>query len=130
MKNSSKMSFRYFILVKKPNQGPFLGMDRDEDEQGDILTKGDTKAKVKKPKRYKVLLHNDDYTTMEFVVFVLQSCFSKTVDEAQKVMLKVHNDGVGICGIYTYEIAETKTAKVIQMAKESGHPLKCTFEPE
>ena len=130
MENSSKESFRYFMLVKKPNQDPFLGIDKGEDEQGDILTKGDTKAKVKKPKRYKVLLHNDDYTTMEFVVFVLQSCFSKTLDEAQKVMLKVHNDGVGICGVYTYEIAETKTAKVIQMAKESGHPLKCTFEPE
>ena len=130
MENSSKRFFRNFMSGKRPRKLPFLGVDKDEDEQGDIATKSQTKVKVKKPKRYKVLLHNDDYTTMEFVVFILQSYFTKTLDEAQSIMLKVHNDGVGICGIYTHEIAETKTAKVIQMAKESGHPLKCTFEPE
>jgi len=104
--------------------------ERDEDEQDGVITKSPTKVKPKKPKLFKVLLHNDDYTTMEFVVFILQNCFSKTLDEAQDIMLKVHNEGIGICGVYTFEIAETKTARVLQMAKEGGHPLKCTFEPE
>ena len=67
---------------------------------------------------------------MEFVIYILQRCFSKTLDEAQEIMLKVHNSGVGICGVYTYEIAESKTAKVHQISKENGHPLRCTFEPE
>ena len=106
------------------------GGDRDEDEQDSVITKNPAKVKPKKPKLFKVLLHNDDYTTMEFVVFILQNCFSKTLDEAQDIMLKVHNEGVGICGVYTFEIAETKTARVLQIAKEGGHPLKCTFEPE
>ena len=104
--------------------------ERDEDEQDGVITKNPTKVKPKKPKLFKVLLHNDDYTTMEFVVFILQNCFSKTMDEAQDIMLKVHNEGIGICGVYTFEIAETKTARVLQIAKEGGHPLKCTFEPE
>ncbi|MEE2742765.1 MAG: ATP-dependent Clp protease adapter ClpS [Bdellovibrionota bacterium] len=106
------------------------GGNRDEDDQGEVITKSTTKVKPKKPKLFKVLLHNDDYTTMEFVVFILQNCFSKTLDEAQDIMLKVHHEGIGICGVYTFEIAETKTARVLQMAKEGGHPLKCTFEPE
>ena len=107
-----------------------MSQENDGDEQGDVLTKNREKVQPKKPKLFKVLLHNDDYTTMEFVIFILQNCFSKTLDEAQEIMLKVHHNGVGICGVYTHEIAESKTAKVHQISKKNGHPLRCSFEPE
>jgi ATP-dependent Clp protease adaptor protein ClpS len=87
------------------------------------------REKVKEPKMYKVLMHNDDYTTMEFVVHVLQKFFSKNPQEATAIMLKVHNEGAGVAGIYTQEVAETKSAKVMQYAKLKEHPLKCTIEP-
>lgn len=80
------------------------------------------------PKRFKVLLHNDDYTTMEFVVHVLMTIFGKTENEATLVMLTVHKEGVGICGIYTSEIAEAKVALVSHLARKNGFPLKCTME--
>lgn len=80
------------------------------------------------PKRFKVLLHNDDYTTMEFVVHVLRTIFGKTESEAHAVMLKVHQEGMGVCGVYTAEIAEAKVALVLHMAKKNGFPLKCTME--
>ncbi|MFP4168879.1 MAG: ATP-dependent Clp protease adapter ClpS [Desulfonatronovibrionaceae bacterium] len=80
------------------------------------------------PKRYKVLLHNDDYTTMEFVVLVLKKIFNKTEAEATQIMMKVHNEGVGVCGIYTAEVAETKVHLVRNMAKKQGYPLMCTME--
>ena len=86
--------------------------------------------KVKKPKFYRVLLHNDDYTTMEFVLSILETIFGKTPPEAQEIMLTVHQKGIGICGCYTYEVAESKVAKVTRLAKEKEHPLKCTMEPE
>lgn len=86
--------------------------------------------KVKKPKLYKVLIHNDDYTTMEFVIFILQKIFHLTYDQAYQIMLKVHKEGVGVCGIFTFEIAENKYNKVVQLAKEKGHPLRCTMEEE
>lgn len=82
------------------------------------------------PKRYKVLLHNDDYTTMEFVVMILQRIFHKSVQEARDIMLAVHSKGIGICGIYTYEVAETKVVQVKRFSKDHGFPLKCTCEPE
>lgn len=87
-------------------------------------------VKVKKPKKYKVILHNDDYTTMEFVIFILKVVFHKTTSEAESIMLEVHNKGRGVCGIYSYEIAETKSKKVEVLAKEQSHPLICTIEPE
>jgi len=80
------------------------------------------------PKRYKVLLHNDDYTTMDFVVLVLKKVFNKTETEATQIMMKVHKDGVGVCGVYTAEVAETKVHLVRNMAKKQGYPLKCTME--
>lgn len=107
---------------------PIFSEEDDVDGDSGIATA--VKRKVKKPTLYKVLLHNDDYTTMEFVVFILQSVFGKTSDEATAVMLKVHKEGHGICGVYTYEIAETKAQKVADLAKEDGHPLLCTVEPE
>lgn len=88
------------------------------------------KSKIQLPKKYKVLLHNDDYTTMEFVIFILQNVFHKSSTEAEKIMLAVHHQGVGTCGVYTFEIAESKTNKVMQLAKENSQPLKCSMEPE
>lgn len=102
--------------------------NHQHDEEGGTATI--TKKKVQLPKKYKVLLHNDDYTTMEFVIFILQSVFNKSLSDAERIMLEVHRAGVGVCGIYTYEIAESKARKVEQLAQANSHPLLCTFEPE
>lgn len=80
------------------------------------------------PRRFKVLLHNDHYTTMEFVVHVLMTVFGKSETEATRVMLMVHNEGVGVCGVFTAEIAEAKVALVRHLARKNGFPLKCTME--
>ena len=85
---------------------------------------------VDEPKRFKVLLHNDDYTTMEFVVMVLEDVFNKTTAEAHEIMLKVHKEGVGVCGIYCFEVADTKAQKVEQIAHKEGHPLKVSVEED
>lgn len=104
----------------------------DDGEGGDagtgIVTK--SRAKTKKPSLYKVLLLNDDYTPMEFVVLILESFFSKNREEAVEIMLHVHRHGVGICGVFTYEVAETKVAQVIEFARRNQHPLQCTMEKE
>jgi len=94
------------------------------------IFKEEIKTKLKKPKMYKVIIHNDDYSTMEFVVEVLVKVFHKKVPEATKIMLDVHNKGKGIVGIYTADIAATKIYQVKQMAEESGFPLKLTMEEE
>ena len=93
-------------------------------EGGDALLEED----VREPRRYRVLLHNDDYTSMDFVVAVLMDIFRKSVEEATAIMLAVHERGVGQCGIYTHEIAETKVAQVHTRARRAGFPLKCTLE--
>lgn len=87
------------------------------------------KTKLEPPKMYKVLLHNDDYTTMEFVIHVLMKFFSKNYDEAHGIMLQIHHDGLGLCGIYTYEVAESKSAKANRYSRGKGHPLKSSIEP-
>ena len=92
--------------------------------------KSESDAEVTEPPLYKVLLLNDDYTTMEFVVEVLRYVFSKTIEEATRIMLNVHQNGVGVCGIYPYEIAETKVNTVDALSRERGFPLKCTMERE
>ena len=92
--------------------------------------RSETDHKVEEPPLYKVMLLNDDYTTMEFVVEVLMYVFQKSSDEAFQIMLNVHRSGVGICGIYPYEIAETKVDTVETLARENGHPLKCIMERE
>ncbi len=89
-----------------------------------------TRAKTKRPSMYKVLMLNDDYTPMEFVVHVLERFFSKSREEATQVMLHVHRRGVGICGVYTYEVAETKVNQVTEFARRNQHPLRCTLEKE
>ena len=100
----------------------------DIDQQGDVLTESETK--LEKPKLFKVLLHNDDYTTMEFVVFVLEYVFNRSEAEAFTIMLKVHNEGMGIAGIYPFEIANMKSQKAINLAKAREYPLLCTVEEE
>jgi ATP-dependent Clp protease adaptor protein ClpS len=91
-----------------------------------VVTK--TRPKTKKPPLYKVLLLNDDYTPMEFVVHVLERFFSKNREEATRIMLHVHQKGIGVCGVFTYEVAETKVAQVIDLARQNQHPLQCTME--
>jgi len=100
----------------------------DIDIGGDVLT--ESKTKLEKPKLFKVILHNDDFTTMEFVVFVLQYVFNLADAEAFTIMFKVHNDGIGIAGIYPYEIANMKSEKAMNLAKAREYPLLCTVEEE
>ena len=85
-------------------------------------------AKIKKPEFYEVILLNDDFTTMEFVVKVLQLFFNMTKATANKIMLKIHNDGSAVCGVYPYEVAETKVMEVINFAKQKQYPLKCIMK--
>ena len=98
--------------------------------QNEELTVTKSKEKVKKPPLYKVLLHNDDYTTMEFVVYALVTVCHKSEGEAFLIMLKVHHEGIGIAGVYPYEIAETKAEKVMTLARQNEYPLLCTVEEE
>ena len=99
---------------------------RDGEGQVGIATK--TRTKPKKPSQYKVLLLNDDYTPMEFVVIVLKRFFRMDMEEATRVMLHVHQKGVGVCGIFPYEVAETKVNQVMDFARQNQHPLQCTLE--
>lgn len=89
-----------------------------------------SRAKTKKPAMYKVLMLNDDYTPMEFVVHVLERFFAKNREEATRIMLHVHQKGVGVCGVYTYEVAETKVTQTMDFARKHQHPLQCTLEKD
>ncbi len=102
------------------------GDDSDTDEQVGIATR--TKTRPKKPSQYKVLMLNDDYTPMEFVVMVLKRFFAMDLEQATRVMLHVHQRGVGVCGIFPYEVAETKVNQVMDFARQNQHPLQCTLE--
>lgn len=88
------------------------------------------KPKTKKPSLYKVFILNDDYTPMEFVVEILETVFNKTREEATRIMLHVHRKGEGLCGVYTYDVAETKVTQVLQAARAAEHPLQCKMEKE
>ena len=112
-----------------------VGTDGDNDGTGGtggtgvgVATK--TKPKTAKPALYRVLMLNDDYTPMEFVVLTLQRFFKMTIEDATRVMLHVHQRGVGVCGLFTYEVAETKVNQVIDFAREHQHPLQCTMEKD
>lgn len=96
--------------------------------EGDVAT--EQKRKVEKIRRYKVVFHNDDYTTMEFVILVLMKFFHKSETEATHIMLSVHHTGQGVAGLYTRDVAETKVAQVMDYAREQGMPLLVTAEPE
>ena len=108
------------------------GEDEDSGQNGGGLgetgTATKTRAKPKKPSQFKVLMLNDDYTPMEFVVMVLKSFFNMDLEQATRVMLHVHQRGVGVCGIFPYEIAETKVNQVMDFARQNQHPLQCTLE--
>ena len=102
--------------------------DRNEDEGTGLGLATKTRTKTKTPSPYKVLMLNDDYTPMEFVVLCLQRFFQMGIEDATRVMLHVHQRGVGVCGIFPYEIAETKVAQVVDFARQNQHPLQCTLE--
>ena len=112
----------------------FAGPKQDDPDKGDgksgtetgTITK--TRPKTKRPNLYRVLLLNDDYTPMEFVVLVLQDIFNKTREEAMRIMLHVHNKGVGECGVYPFEVAETKVTRVMDTARKNQHPLQSVME--
>ena len=107
------------------------GGDRGNDsDKGSSGTATLTRTRTKKPSMYKVLMLNDDYTPMEFVVHVLERFFSKNREEATRIMLHVHQRGVGVCGVFTYEVAETKVMQVMDLARKHQHPLQCTLEKE
>jgi len=108
------------------NGGP--GDGGGDDTGTGLVTR--TKPKTQRPSLYKVLLLNDDYTPMEFVVHILERFFSKNREEAVEIMLHVHRHGVGICGVFTYEVAETKVTQVVEFARRHQHPLQCTMEKE
>lgn len=107
-----------------------MAQDPREREDGDSAVKTDPKKKTEKVRRWKVLFHNDDYTTMEFVVHVLMKFFHKTETEATHIMLSVHHTGTGVAGIYTRDVAETKVSEVADYSKEQGMPLRATAEPD
>jgi ATP-dependent Clp protease adaptor protein ClpS len=94
-----------------------------------LTRKKSAQAKKALPPRHVVIMHNDDYTTMEFVVMVLEDIFHKNNSEATGIMLKIHTEGKAVCGTYPFEIAETKVETVHRMAKQAGHPLRCTIQP-
>ncbi len=136
---ASPPQFSFNAIATTPYAAVTAGDDGDDgqgsDTPGDgsadgpeigIATK--TRAKPKKPSQYKVLMLNDDYTPMEFVVMVLKRFFRMDLDEATQVMLQVHQRGVGVCGIFPYEVAETKVNQVMDFARQNQHPLQCTLE--
>ena len=100
----------------------------ERDFELDELVATESETKLKKPPLYKVLIHNDDFTTMEFVVYVLESIFGHAAGAAVQIMLQVHLNGIGVAGIYTYEVAETKAAKAAELARAHEYPLLCTIE--
>lgn len=103
------------------------GKNWDDSRQGAVILPK-MKVKLQKPKLYRVLLLNDDYTPMDFVVFILENFFQKNFEEATRIMLNVHQNGVGECGIYNYEVAEMKIVQVRECARQNEHPLQCVME--
>lgn len=117
----------------KGPQDPFSpgrddGPGRGDDNDVNLATK--TQVRTRKPSMYRVLILNDDYTPMEFVVLILERYFHKSREQATRIMLHVHQKGVGVCGVFTYEVAETKVAQVMDLARRGEHPLQCTMEKE
>lgn len=119
-------------MINRPLHNPVLMADPEQPEdptrESGTITR--EKPKTKRPALYKVILLNDDYTPQEFVVWLLESVFNKSAEEAVRIMLHVHQTGVGICGIYTFEVAETKVAQVMELARRNDHPLQCIMEKE
>jgi len=126
--------------LRSKGRGWRLGPDDDKNGNGgknedggskfDTGTTTKTRPKTKRPSLYRVLLLNDDYTPMEFVVLVLQEVFNKSREDAMKIMLHVHQQGVGECGVYPFEVAETKVTRVMDTARKNQHPLQCVMEKQ
>lgn len=121
-----------FLPISKAGSWAVMQQDNNlgDSDQGDVGVATKVRPKTSKPSMYKVIMLNDDYTPMEFVVLILQQVFRKSQEEATQIMLNVHKQGVGICGIYTYEIAETKVVQVMDMARKNQHPLQLQLEKE
>src|SRR6478609_6230200 len=120
-------------VICGPAEGESLMTERKQGDQGGdsgsaVVTQ--VKPKTQRPSLYRVLLMNDDYTPMEFVVYVLERFFNKSREDATRIMLHVHQHGVGVCGVFTYEVAETKVAQVLDSARRNQHPLQCTMEKD
>lgn len=128
------MEQRFSLTPRMDDDNPDFGDDSAGDSGGEerrqtgVMLKA--RPKTKKPSMYKVLILNDDYTPMEFVVHILERFFNKNRQEATDIMLHVHRRGVGVCGIFTYEVAETKVAQVMDFARANEQPLQCTLEKE
>ena len=113
-----------------PRIGPARSMAQDDDRDTSVITRPKTRTKAKRPSMYKVIILNDDFTPMEFVVHVLERFFGVTHGQAVEIMLTVHKKGVAVVGVFSYEIAETKVAQVMDFAQRHQHPLQCTMEKE
>lgn len=134
------MPFMHDDLIAHPypptEQGFFRSVRREDGGNGtdngtpNVGTVTKTRTRTRKPAMYKVLMLNDDYTPMEFVVHVLERFFQKNREESTRIMLHVHRRGVGVCGVFTYEVAETKVTQVMDLARQNQHPLQCTIEKD
>nr|WP_070960120.1 ATP-dependent Clp protease adapter ClpS [Hyphomonas sp. Mor2] len=124
------MSIRIDRIKLSDPEGPQGPSGPDGGDEGGLGIATKTRVRTKKPSMYRVLILNDDYTPMEFVVLILERFFGKSREQATRIMLHVHQKGVGVCGVYTYEVAETKVAQVMDMARRNEHPLQCTMEKE
>ena len=129
--NEDSEKGRNYVTMGATATGQVVRMQNGSDGNGAgrgtaVITR--TKTKTKKPSLYRVLILNDDYTPMEFVVHVLERFFQKDREAATRIMLHVHNHGVGECGVYTFEVAETKVSQVMDFARQNQHPLQCVME--
>lgn len=119
-----------FAMTRERNLPRVREVRGADEDDGRVGVSVQTRTEVKRPSMYRVLLLNDDYTPMEFVVHVLERIFNKSHEEATEIMLKVHHRGVGVCGVFTFEVAETKAGQVMDLARRNQHPLQCTIEKE
>ena len=130
-KNLNRHIFLININIKYKNTAKkFIDMTKKKDIDQDSLVLTQTKPKTKKPSMYKVLLLNDDFTPMEFVVLILERFFNVDHQQAVSIMLTIHQKGLAIVGVYPHEIAETKVAQVMEFSRKNQHPLQCTMEKE
>ena len=125
LKYNPELHFPFIRMDDKDDEG-VVGNDRRAGNDMGVVVQ--TKPKTKKPAMYKVIMLNDDYTPMEFVILVLERFFNKGEQAATRIMLHVHQKGVGVCGVFTYEVAETKVQQVMDLAQKHQHPLQCTLE--
>ena len=107
-----------------------MSQDQEHDPQRGVALRSRTEKKISRPRMYRVLIHNDDYTPMDFVVRLLETVFHMTTSRATAVMRHIHNNGVGVAGVFTHEVAETKVAQVHMLARKNDHPLMASMEPE